>query len=133
MELPAESPVTAHSSEAPLDAYSRVVTAVARTMTPHVAALTVTSLGRDGRARQGAGSAVVFTTDGFMLTNAHVVAGATHGEADFADGTGSEVDVVGADPLSDLAVVRVRGSAPPPATLGAVSYTHLTLPTTPYV
>ena len=118
MDISAEHPVPTKPDEGPLDAYSRVVTAVARTMTPHVAALSVTSRRRDGRSRQGAGSAVVFTTDGFLLTNAHVVAGADRGEAAFADGTLSEVDVVGADPLSDLAVVRARGQAPPPATLG---------------
>ena len=54
---------------AALDAYSRIVTAVAADLTPHVAALEVT--GRDGRG--GAGSAVVFTADGLLLTNAHVV------------------------------------------------------------
>ena len=97
-----------------LDTYSRIVTAVAADLTPHVAALEVT--GRDGRS--GAGSAVVFTADGLLLTNAHVVSRAVRGRAEFSDGTEADVDVVGADPLSDLAVVRARTATPPPATLG---------------
>jgi len=99
---------------AALDAYSRIVTAVASDLTPHVASLEVT--GRDGRA--GAGSAVVFTPDGLLLTNAHVVSRAVRGRAVFSDGEEADVDVVGADPLSDLAVVRARTATPPPATLG---------------
>jgi S1-C subfamily serine protease len=99
---------------AALDAYSRIVTAVAADLTPHVAAVEVT--GRDGRS--GAGSAVVFTGDGLLLTNAHVVARAVRGRAVFSDGTEADVDVVGADPLSDLAVVRARTATPAPATLG---------------
>jgi S1-C subfamily serine protease len=101
-----------------LDAYSRIVTSVAAALTPHVAALTVRGADRHGRPRDGAGSAVVFTTDGFLLTNAHVVAGARSGIASFADGTEVQLDVVGADPLSDLAVVRGRAGTPPPAVLG---------------
>jgi S1-C subfamily serine protease len=100
--------------EPALDAYSRIVTAVAAEVTPHVAALQVT--GHDGRG--GAGSAVVVTADGLLLTNAHVVGRAAHGRATFGDGSESDVDVVGADPLSDLAVVRARTATPPPAVLG---------------
>jgi len=99
---------------AALDAYSRIVTAVAADLTPHVAALQVT----DVTGRGGAGSAVVFTGDGMLLTNAHVVGRSTRGLAVFADGAESDVDVVGADPLSDLAVVRARTATPPPAVLG---------------
>ncbi|GAA3159170.1 trypsin-like peptidase domain-containing protein [Blastococcus jejuensis] len=101
-------------TETPLDAYSRIVTAVAGDLTPHVAALQVTGPG----GRGGAGSAVVFTGDGLLLTNAHVVARARSGVAVFSDGTESAVDVVGADPLSDLAVVRARTATPEPAVLG---------------
>ena len=100
--------------EPALDAYSRIVTAVAAEVTPHVAALQVT--GRDGRG--GAGSAVVVSADGLLLTNAHVVGQASFGRAVFGDGSEADVDVVGADPLSDLAVVRARGATPPPAVLG---------------
>jgi S1-C subfamily serine protease len=94
---------------AALDAYSRVVTDVAAAVTPHVAAVLV---------RRGAGSGVVVTDDGLLLTNAHVVGSSTRGEAAFADGTEVGFDVVGSDPLSDLAVLRARGATPPPATLG---------------
>src|SRR5918912_1082662 len=97
-----------------LDAYSRIVTAVAADLTPHVAALQVT----DSQGRGGAGSAVVFTPDGLLLTNAHVVSRAQRGRAVFSDGSESDVDVVGADPLSDLAVVRARTATPSPAVLG---------------
>jgi S1-C subfamily serine protease len=100
--------------EQALDAYSRIVTAVAADVTPHVAALQV--VGRDGRG--GAGSAVVVSHDGLLLTNAHVVGNAGSGRAVFSDGSESDVVVVGADPLSDLAVVRARTATPPPAVLG---------------
>ncbi len=66
----------------------------------------------------GAGSAVVFTADGFLLTSAHVVAGASGGEASFSDGTEIAFDVIGADPLADLAVVRTRSRGAPAAALG---------------
>ena len=102
-----------------LDAYSRVVTEVAEAVTPHVAALWVSSGGRGGRTQQGAGSAVLFTEDGFLVTNAHVVGRASSGAAVFADGTEVGIDVVGRDPLSDLAVVRARAAVPAsPATFG---------------
>jgi S1-C subfamily serine protease len=101
-----------------LDAYSRVVVAVAETLRWRVAALTVEVAGRGGRRVVGAGSAVVFTDDGFLLTNAHVVGRTNGGQAAFADGTSSPFRVVGADPLSDLAVVRVMGGTPAPAVLG---------------
>ncbi len=96
-----------------LDAYSRVVTGVAAKLLPTVAALGV----RTPRGA-GAGSAVTFIDDGFLLTNAHVVAGASGGTAAFADGTETSFDVVGADALSDLAVVRVHHPGAPAAPLG---------------
>jgi S1-C subfamily serine protease len=96
-----------------LDAYSTVVSAVAAKVLPSVAALTVRT-----RRGEGAGSAVAFTEDGFLLTSAHVVVGAEAGLAEFSDGTQSVFDVVGSDPLSDLAVLRVRDGGAPPATLG---------------
>ncbi|MFD0690033.1 S1C family serine protease [Actinomadura fibrosa] len=102
-----------HDADLPLDAYSRAVSAVARELTPRVAALRVRH-----RGREGAGSAVAFTGDGFLLTNAHVVGTATGGQAAFADGTTAGFTVVGTDPLSDLAVVRADGPTPTPVTLG---------------
>lgn len=105
---PAPEPATG-----PLDAYSRVVSAVARELTPRVAALRVRH-----RRGEGAGSAVAFTGDGFLLTNAHVVGRAPGGQAAFAGGDTAEFTVVGTDPLSDLAVVRADGPVPDPAVLG---------------
>ncbi|MFJ5955007.1 S1C family serine protease [Paenarthrobacter sp. NPDC092416] len=101
-----------------LDAYSRIVIEVAESVTPHVAAIEMTSQRRNGQLRMGSGSAVVFTGDGYMLTNAHVVAGIQTGRAVFANGKQSDVELIGADPLSDLAVVRGLKSTPPPAVLG---------------
>lgn len=85
-----------------LDAYSATVVAVAERVTPSVASLVV--VGRDGR-RRGSGSAVVVTHDGFLVTSAHVVGRHPAGVAAFADGAEARFEVLGADPLSDLAVV----------------------------
>jgi S1-C subfamily serine protease len=95
--------------EDPLDAYSRTVTVVAERLTPSVANV---------RVRRGGGSGVVITPDGFLLTSAHVVARTRSGTATFADGRDLRFDVVGADPLSDLAVLRVSGEGLTPAELG---------------
>ncbi|HEY2508925.1 MAG TPA: trypsin-like peptidase domain-containing protein [Streptosporangiaceae bacterium] len=101
----------------PLDAYSQVVAGVAAELTPRVASLRVPHVG--GRYRgEGLGSAVIYTPDGFLLTNAHVVGKAQQGTALFSDGTSAAFHVVGADPLSDLAVVRADASTPHPAVLG---------------
>jgi S1-C subfamily serine protease len=99
----------------PLDAYSQIVSGVAARLTPKVASLRVP---RRGGAGESLGSGVVFTGDGFLLTNAHVVGHATAGTAAFADGTSAPFRVVGADPLSDLAVLRANGDTPEPAELG---------------
>jgi S1-C subfamily serine protease len=104
--------------EAPLDAYSRVVTEVARKLSPSVANLRVSRrLGR-GRRVDGGGSGVVITPDGFVLTSAHVVEGTRRGVASFVDGRELTVELVGSDPLSDLAVLRAESSDLAPAALG---------------
>jgi S1-C subfamily serine protease len=90
-----------------------VVTGVATKLLPSVAALSV----RTPRGA-GAGSAVTFTDDGFLLTNAHVVSGSSGGTAAFSDGIETKFNVVGSDALSDLAVVRVVNSDAPAAPLG---------------
>jgi S1-C subfamily serine protease len=106
-------------SSRPLDAYSQIVTSVAERLTPKVASLRVPRGGQSqGRAGESLGSGVVFTGDGFLLTNAHVVGQSTAGTAEFADGTSAPFRVVGADPLSDLAVLRANGPTPEPAELG---------------
>jgi S1-C subfamily serine protease len=102
-----------------LDAYSQIVTGVAERLTPKVASLRVPrGDSRSGRAGESLGSGVVFTGDGFLLTNAHVVGKSTNGTAEFSDGTSAPFRVVGADPLSDLAVLRADGPTPEPAELG---------------
>src|SRR5215470_5830287 len=90
-----------------LDAYSRVVVGAAERLTPSVASLRVVQ--RDGRGGSlvGAGSGVVISSDGFVITSAHVVAGTSRGWATFVDGREMRFDVVGRDPLSDLAVLRL--------------------------
>ncbi|MFG2053540.1 S1C family serine protease [Micromonospora sp. NPDC048930] len=107
---------TEHSEraeDAALDAYSRVVTGVAARVLPSVAALSV----RTPRGA-GAGSAVVIGPDGLLLTSAHVVQGAGGGTAAFGDGTETRFRVIGADPLSDLAVLRAEQATVSPAELG---------------
>jgi S1-C subfamily serine protease len=104
------------SSESALDAYSQIVAGVAAGLTPRVASLRVPH--EAGRGAQSQGSAVVFTPDGFLLTNAHVVGSSPRGTALFSDGTTVPFTVVGADPLSDLAVLRAHGETPEPAELG---------------
>jgi serine protease Do len=101
ISLPAE--------EEALDAYSQVVIGVAERLSPSVANV---------RLRRGGGSAVVITPDGFMLTSAHVVARTRGGRASFVDGRELEFEVVGTDPLSDLALLRADGGELVPAELG---------------
>ena len=110
------------ADQSPLDAYSQVVAGVAAHLTGKVASLRVPQSRSGGpgprRGGESLGSGVVFTSDGFLLTNAHVVGKAQSGTASFADGTSTPFTVVGADPLSDLAVLRASGSTPAPAELG---------------
>jgi serine protease Do len=109
------------SDEEALDAYSRVVTAVARDLAPSVANLRVTRRLRGGRTAMGGGSAVVITPDGFLVTSAHVVEGSGSGSASFVDGREMRFSVVGADPLSDIAVLRADAEDLAPARLGDAS------------
>jgi S1-C subfamily serine protease len=101
--------------EDPLDAYSRAVVHVVDEVGP-----TVVSIGRaSSRGPAGAGSGVVFTPDGYVLTYAHVVAGADHLELGFTDGSTSAAQVVGVDHATDLAVVRATGPTLAHATFGS--------------
>src|SRR6266496_2143202 len=113
VRIPRRAGCRAMSSDDPLDAYSATVVRVAETVLPSIASLHVRT-----RRGQGAGSASVITSDGFLLTSAHVVEGADGADAAFADGTEVHADVIGRDPLSDLAVLRARGDVPPALTLG---------------
>lgn len=115
---PAINPLPAEEEDEALDAYSRIVTSVAERLIPSVASLKVMERVRGGRRPNGSGSAVVVTPDGFLLTSAHVVSNGNGGVAAFADGREFDFEVVGADPLSDLAVIRVGAYGLPAAMLG---------------
>ncbi|MFL6013880.1 MAG: S1C family serine protease [Gaiellaceae bacterium] len=91
------------------DAYSQAVMRVAERLSPSVASV---------RTRRGGGSAVAITPDGFLLTSAHVVQRARRVRASFTDGRELTAEIVGADPLSDLAVLRTTDDALHAATLG---------------
>jgi S1-C subfamily serine protease len=113
------SPPSEISEEEALDAYSLAVTTVAERLSPSIANLRVSRRVRGGRILDGGGSGVVITPDGFTLTSAHVVARTEgKGRASFVDGRELEFEVVGSDPLSDLAVLRVDGRDLVPAELG---------------
>src|ERR1700759_2709755 len=118
-------PPDAATESVALDAYSRVVVEVAERLAPSVANLRVMRRTRGGQVPSGAGSAFALTPDGFLLTSAHVVttgrsgqASPSSGRASFVDGRELKFDVVGADRLSDLAVLRVEGGDLEPAVLG---------------
>jgi S1-C subfamily serine protease len=96
-----------------MDAYSRAVVRVAETLRPAVVNL------RGGRGRnQGSGSGILFTPDGFLLTNAHVVRGQERLRVRLTDGRDLPGRLVGADPWTDLAVVQAEAMALPHAHLG---------------
>jgi S1-C subfamily serine protease len=110
-----------------LDSYSRVVTAVAEAVSPSVAFLRVRhrlapeASVADGRARRsegGSGSGFLFTPDGLILTNSHVVHEASEIEVVLTDGRSFQADLLGDDPDTDLAVVRISGDTLQPARLG---------------
>src|SRR3954470_1406259 len=108
-----------------LDAYSRTVTTVAERLRESVANLRVGRRTRRGRA-EGGGSAVVITPDGYMLTSAHVVEGTDgRAQAAFPDGRSFGTEVIGTDPLSDLAVLRADAGDLEPAELGDADSLHV--------
>ena len=98
----------------PLDAYSAAVVSAAEAVGPAVAHLEV-----ELKGRRGTGSGFAFTPDGLLLTNSHVVHGAKHIRATFADGLSRDADLVGEDPDTDIAVIRIGGNALPAVVLGS--------------
>ena len=104
-------------TDEPLDAYSSAVTRVAEELLPHVASVR-TRGSRGGYEYQGAGSAVVFTDDGYLVTNAHVVGRSQRGTVGSPTEPRSTSTSPGRSPFSDLAVVRARGTTPSAAQFG---------------
>jgi S1-C subfamily serine protease len=97
-----------------LDAYSKAVVRATEAVAPAVAHLEV-----EIKDRKGSGSAFSFTPDGLLLTNSHVVHGARAIRASFADGLSRDADLIGEDPDTDIAVVRIGAGGLVPVKLGS--------------
>lgn len=105
------------STEGALDAYSQAVVGAVEHVGPAVVSIYVGSAGEAARARGGAGSGVVVTPDGYLLTNEHVVQSVQDARVAFVDGRSVAAVVVGRDPATDLAVLRAEARALPYALL----------------
>ncbi len=109
------------ASEEALDAYSRAVIGAVEAVGPAVVSIYVGGAGEAARARGGAGSGVVVTPDGYILTNEHVVERVQDARVAFVDGRSVPAVVVGRDPSTDLAVLRAQAASLPYATLSISS------------
>lgn len=102
-----------------LDAYSRAIVQVVDEVGPAVVGITIgVKSTRQAAEQAGAGSGVIIAPDGYILTNDHVVANAKLLQATLEDGRSLAAEVVGTDPATDLAVIRVNAAGLPFATLG---------------
>ena len=110
---PSDAPNAAAVSPSPVDestlfdAYSRAVMNAVETVGPSVVSVHVKVRDRRGRTGEGAGSGVLFTPDGFALTNAHVIDSAVEVRVTLGDGGERPARVIGVDPATDLAVIHV--------------------------
>jgi S1-C subfamily serine protease len=118
----------AGNDDALLDAYSRAVVHAAETVSPAVVKIDVrkrpapTAGSRDGaqqREVRASGSGFLFTPDGLILTNSHVAGGASRIEVTLSDGQSFDADLIGDDPHTDLAVIRISAPKLPTAALGS--------------
>jgi len=103
-----------------LDAYSRAVTSAAEVVAPAVVHIDVNAK-HEGRERRGSGSGFFFTPDGLLLTNSHVVHGAREIRVTTQEGEQFSADIVGDDPDSDLAIIRISTRGAPHARFGQSS------------
>src|SRR5689334_10923364 len=109
LDLPRTDPASAPADSVLLDAYSHAVTHAVERVAPAVAHVRVVR-GKGGRGHEGAGSGFLITPDGYLVTNSHVASGASGLEVTLPDGRTADAQIVGDDPDSDLAVLKVQAN-----------------------
>jgi S1-C subfamily serine protease len=115
------APDSPAADAAVLDAYSRAVTSVVDEVSPAVVGIETgrrSGRSRAGTHRSGSGSGFIVAPDGLVVTNSHVIDGAAHIDVSLTDGRSLRADVIGDDPATDLALVRIDGGRLPWVRLG---------------